>query len=388
MAKKISVKKYVGVYYSESTVRKWRERSDRCYWVAFRDVETRKLRWERCGWASEGWTSEAAQRRRYELLEEDRAGEYKPSQERKADLLTFGEFMEGHYLPWAGNNKRRARDDRSMYRVWVAPRLAKNGLKAISPLDLERLKKDMRDAGRAEATVKHALCLVRQAYNKAVVWGVWKGDNPCNSVSFPKPRNASQRFLTQDEAAILIDALWQRSPQVARAATLALYGGLRVSEIFGLKWSNVDIDLGILHILDAKNSESRPVFITEPIKTVIDELHHGAPEEPLFKTRTGRPVVWLSKTFSRVVEEIGLNQGVADRRERLTFHSLRHTYASWAVMAGVPLYVVGKALGHKTTAMTERYSHLAPDSQRSAFEAVATAGSTVTKGKAEGSGKA
>lgn len=79
----------------------------------------------------------------------------------------------------------------------------------------------------------------------------------------------------------------------------------------------------------------------------------------------------VSKTFKAVVDELGVNDGITDSRERLTYHSLRHAYASWAVMAGVPLYVVGKALGHKTTAMTQRYSHLAPDSHRVASKAVA-----------------
>jgi integrase len=82
----------------------------------------------------------------------------------------------------------------------------------------------------------------------------------------------------------------------------------------------------------------------------------------------------LSKSFAATVNELKLNEGVSDPRERVTFHTLRHTYASWAVMAGVPLYVVGKALGHKTLMMTQRYSHLAPESHRAAFEAVAQAG--------------
>ncbi|MFZ5449943.1 MAG: hypothetical protein ACOZFS_15030 [Thermodesulfobacteriota bacterium] len=105
MAAKISVKKYTGVYYTESSIKKWRERPDRCCWVNFKDAHG-KLRWERCDWASEGWTPEAAQRRRYELLEEDRAGSYKPKQERKADLLTFGELMEAHYPPGPGRIRK------------------------------------------------------------------------------------------------------------------------------------------------------------------------------------------------------------------------------------------------------------------------------------------
>jgi integrase len=374
MAKKISLKKFTGVYYTESTIRKWRERSDRCYWVAFKDAKTGKLCWERCGWASEGWTPEAAQRRRYELLEQDRTGAYKPKREREADRLTFGELLEKHYLPWSAENKRRARDDRAMFRNWLKPRLADKSLKDIAPLDIERLKRDMREAGKSEATVKHALCLVRQSFNKAVVWRLWTGENPCKGVAFPTPNNARQRFLSQDEAARILETLRHRSPQVARIATMSLYGGLRLGEVLGLTWSNVDLKNGIIRVQDTKNSESRPIFITDPIQQIIGELNPGEPDELLFKNKTGNPVQWLSKSFAATVNELRLNEGISDPRERVSFHTLRHTYASWAVMAGVPLYVVGKALGHRTLTMTARYSHLAPDSHRAAFEAVAQSG--------------
>ncbi len=124
---------------------------------------------------------------------------------------------------------------------------------------------------------------------------------------------------------------------------------------------------------DTKNNKSRPIFITEPIRQVLGELQPGTPDERLFKARTGNPVQWLSKVFWAVVKELGLNDGISDTREKVCFHSLRHTYASWAVMAGVPLYIVGKAIGHKSLSMTQRYDHLAPDSHRAAFEAVAKA---------------
>lgn len=374
MAKKVSVKKYAGVYYTESIEKKWRERPDRIYWVAFKDAKTNKLRWDRCGWASEGWTPEAAQRRRHELLEQDRAGDYKPKQERKADQLTFGELMEKHYLPWSIETKKRHAGDQHLYRNWLKPRFADKELRHIAPLDLERLKKEMRDAGKADATVRHALCLVRQSYNKAVVWRLWSGENPAKGVAFPIPNNARQRFLSQEEATLLLDALRRRSPQVARIATMSLYGGLRLGEVLGLTWGNVDFKNGIIMAQDTKNYESRPVFITDPIRNVLAELSSGTPDELLFKSKTGNPVQWLSKSFAATVRELKLNEGISDRRERLCFHSLRHTHASWAVMAGVPLYVVGKAIGHKTLTMTARYSHLAPDSHRTAFEAVAQSG--------------
>ena len=72
------------------------------------------------------------------------------------------------------------------------------------------------------------------------------------------------------------------------------------------------------------------------------------------------------KTFSRVVESLGLNKGVTDPRHKVTFHTLRHTFASWLVSSGTSLYTVKELLGHKTSAMVERYSHLSQEAQRQA----------------------
>jgi integrase len=94
--------------------------------------------------------------------------------------------------------------------------------------------------------------------------------------------------------------------------------------------------------LDAKNNTSRVIFITEPTRQVLENLPPASPDELLFKARSEAPIQGLSATCSRVVKALGLNNGIIDRREKLCFHSLRHTHASWAVMAGVPLYKVRK----------------------------------------------
>ena len=371
MAAKKSVVKYVGVYYTESKTRKWRGRPDRIYWVNFKDAKTGKLQWERCGWASEGWTPEAAQNRRHEILQEKLVGQYKPKQQRKKEQITFGEFMTQHYLPWGDSNKKRAPEDRSLYKTWLKQRFGGKSLQEITPLDLEQMKTDMRGLGKAEATIKHALCLVRQAFNKAVAWGKWNGENPCKSVEFPKPNNQRLRFLSVLEADKLIAVLRERNGQLADISLLGLLTGCRLREIFGLTWSNVDFAHGRLTVLDPKNKESRHIPLTDPIREIVERLPKGSAKETLFKNSEGERIGWLSKDFKSVVDSIGLNEGITDSRERVTFHTLRHTYASWAVMKGVPLYVVGKAMGQKTLTMTARYSHLAPGSLEEAFQAVA-----------------
>ena len=86
----------------------------------------------------------------------------------------------------------------------------------------------------------------------------------------------------------------------------------------------------------------------------------------VFPPTKGQQRAQVSSTFERVVKELGFNEGIEDARDKVVFHSLRHTFASWLVQRGVPLYTVAELMGHTTLEMTKRYSHLAPDTMRAA----------------------
>jgi site-specific recombinase XerD len=76
--------------------------------------------------------------------------------------------------------------------------------------------------------------------------------------------------------------------------------------------------------------------------------------------------VQISDSFNRAIDKLGLNQDITDRRDKVTFHSLRHTYASQLVQAGVDIYHVKELLGHSTITLTERYSHLSDSALKQA----------------------
>ena len=94
---------------------------------------------------------------------------------------------------------------------------------------------------------------------------------------------------------------------------------------------------------------------------LINKAHVKEDNYPVFKTKNGTKIKEVSNAFARVVDILKLNEGITDNRQKVVFHTLRHTYASWLTQLGTDLYVVQKLMGHSSFAMTQRYAHLAPE---------------------------
>ena len=144
-------------------------------------------------------------------------------------------------------------------------------------------------------------------------------------------------------------------------ALISLHCGLRFGEITSLTWADVDRTHGTLTLRDTKNKRSRIVFMSKAVKSVIGAKKPGAPSDYVFPARMGKRIMTTPSTFKLVVKDLGLNAGISDRRQKVCFHTLRHTHASWLVQAGTDLFTVQKQLGHTTATMTQRYSHLSQD---------------------------
>ena len=141
-------------------------------------------------------------------------------------------------------------------------------------------------------------------------------------------------------------------------AVLSLHCGLRFGEIANLKRGDIDTRRKIIGIRDSKGGLSRYARMTEEARKILSGMETSKREELLFTDANGNRIKRPSKIFAAVIDDLKLNEGITDTRQKLTFHSLRHTYASWLVDRGVGLYDVQKLLGHKSSELTQRYSHL------------------------------
>lgn len=164
---------------------------------------------------------------------------------------------------------------------------------------------------------------------------------------------------------MLLDAICARSTKWWRISLLSLHTGMRAGEIFALQGGDVLLDEARVQIKNPKNQVSRWALLTPTSAQAFTGLDLS-PGKLVFPGRGGRRTKEVSDTFFRAVEELGLNHGVQDSRDKVVFHTLRHTYASWLAKRGVPLYVIGELMGHTDLEMTKRYAHLCPDMKAAA----------------------
>ena len=374
-----------GIRYREHESRKHGKRPDRYWTIVYkRDGKTYN---EAVGW----WSQGASQAQAEELLAQLRqnwrngqgpqslkemreAGQTAREEQAKEQVrvenesLTLQEFWDRTYWPTASVRKSidTMKIENWQFRAWIAPALGHLPLRDIRASHVESMVAKMREAGKAPRTQEHVKTLLSGIITTAINEELISGPNPCYKVKLPKTDNQRIRFLSPDEATLLLETLGARSQQVHDEALLALFCGLRAKEIFSLTWADIDFENKMIFVKDSKNKKlNRHAYMTVEVEAMLKSRMSGqTPGALVFPKMDGEKQKAVSTTFRDTVRDLGWNNGVSDRRLRVVFHSLRHTFASWLVMDGVPLFTVSKLMGHSDISMTMRYSHLAPDHLR------------------------
>jgi integrase len=191
------------------------------------------------------------------------------------------------------------------------------------------------------------------------------------------------RYLSIDEAEKLLAALLVKSQNLHDVALLSLHSGLRFGELAVLEWSCVNWEAGTLAVLNAKTG-SRTAYLTEKAKTMLKNRlteraeamlknpKQGRPDELIFPKRSGSDgaMVQASKSFADTVNDLGLNEGIADRKQKVTFHTLRHSFATHLYESTHDLYLCQRSLGHATGTMTARYAKMSESRLREGAQAL------------------
>lgn len=130
----------------------------------------------------------------------------------------------------------------------------------------------------------------------------------------------------------------------------------------------IDFAQGTVIFKDTKSGKNRAAFLTDEVMSMLllRRPQDAAAASSVFPGRDGVKIVQISDSFTRAVDKMKLNEGITDRRQRVTFHTLRHTFASWLAIDGINPFHLKELMGHSDLKLTERYSHLSESALREA----------------------
>lgn len=211
----------------------------------------------------------------------------------------------------------------------------------------------------AAGTLRLTVAKLKAAWSWAMAEGL-VGENPWSKLQLP---TVDQRveYLSRAEVAALIVAADEERDVVGIAVRLALYAGLRVSEVYGLRWRAVDLARGVLTIRNGygssptKSRRERVIPIADPLCDALLAWHKRCPSrEYVCPSSTG-----TATTIRPDIRGLYRRAGLAVPRS--PWHVLRHTFASHFLMAGGSLLTLQRLLGHSSVAVTQIYSHLSDE---------------------------
>ncbi len=252
------------------------------------------------------------------------------------------------------------RREKNRYNKHLYPYWKDIPLETIKSKDILMYKKYLSTQNLSPQSIKLCLSLLRRIINRSIKLEMCSLKLPY--FEMPKVDNNRVRFLSQEEAHELLLQLKIKSELWHDITLFALNTGLRASEIFSIRPSAVNISQKTVTVFDTKNSYSRTI----PLNDIALAIAHKYLSLNYIYLFSNRKITTVSSIFRNAVKNSKLNLNISDNREKIVFHSLRHTFASWLVQNGIDIFIVGNLLGHRSLQMTMRYAHLAPEQGRNA----------------------
>ena len=363
---------HTGVYFREARRRiQANGKPDICWDIHYK-LPNGRDQWEKVGWVSEGYTVRDAVELYGMRIKALRHPELQSAQPPSAGVGgTIGELWK-KYEELCLPIQKAPGVTQTAYR-YIKKRFSNVHATRISRLDVEQFREELLAAGLSKAYVNTIVKLLGALINKGVEWGVLGSmRSPTSKMGLRGADNPRERFLTRKEALRLLDGLFFISPEVCLIAETSLRTGMRIGEILNLKVADVDIGEKIVYV-DGKTGK-RQAYLPDDFAAFFARIQDKRPGDYVFSHPSGAPISRdvTIRAFKKVVNAMGLNDGITNSAQKVVFHTLRHTFCSWLAIRGVPLYTIGKLAGHTTPDMARRYAKLSPDAKREAIQQISS----------------
>ncbi len=212
---------------------------------------------------------------------------------------------------------------------------------------------DKRESEINFRSVNYEIVILHHFFNFCIEKG-YIDKNPCNGI---KRLNELSRLKTLSDEDINKLIAGATNKLTKDLITFLIYTGCRKGEALNLKWDDVDMQNDVIAVKGTKTKYDRYIPISKPLKAILGGIEKKDNCLYVFNDN-GRKLGDFKRSFHTACRNTGLKD--------LRIHDLRHVFASKMVMNGTSLYITGELLGHRTTQMTKRYSHLVPDTLRKA----------------------
>lgn len=209
----------------------------------------------------------------------------------------------------------------------------------------------------APATINRRVAMLSKVFRLAIEEWDWMRDNPCHIRALTE-NNERDRLMTPGEQEALWNALRAHAePSLYPFVLVAIYTGMRASEVQGLMWKHIDLDTGHIQLLKTKNKEKRAVVVGGDALELLKarKLEYGLKFMGYVFGNTHRGTVPYN--YRAHWADAKRTAGVEDLR----FHDLRHAFTTEALKSGMNPVMVQLVTGHKSSQMLKRYSHLTKD---------------------------
>jgi len=262
----------------------------------------------------------------------------------------FLEEFRQRYLDFVGHQRGVATKHyhfAHFTRVWGNP-----PIHTLAVEVLDQYRGHRRGEGVGPATINREMATLKHALSKAVEWKLLRKTAREELTAIKKYQEPSGRLRYLSGPAEADRLLHACEPRLRSIVLTALHTGMRKGELLGLTWESVDMTHGFMRLKQTKNGKAQALPFKETLWSLFSGLR-TRPDVPwVFRDAEGRRYNDIRHPFERACEGAGLTD--------FHFHDLRHTFASWLVMKGVPLATVSTLLGHTSPTMTLRYAHLSP----------------------------